>query len=77
MPLPLSIATYFTIWWVVLFAVLPFGVRSATEAGATDLPSGADPGAPAAPGLGVKALWTTAIAALVFAVVDAYVYWAG
>jgi predicted secreted protein len=77
MPLPLSIATYFTIWWVVLFAVLPFGVRSATEAGAIDLPSGVDPGAPAAPRLGEKALWTTAIAAVVFAAIDAYVFWAG
>lgn len=77
MPLPLSIATYFTIWWVVLFAVLPVGVRSATEANLVDLPSGADPGAPAAPRLAAKALWTTGIAAIVFAAIDAYVYWAG
>ena len=26
-------AIYFIIWWVVLFAVLPFGVRNAGEAG--------------------------------------------
>ena len=26
-------AIYFIIWWVVLFAVLPFGVRNASEAG--------------------------------------------
>jgi predicted secreted protein len=77
MPWPLSIATYFTIWWVVLFAVLPFGVRSQAEAGVIDLPTGADAGAPAAPRLGVKALWTTGIAAIVFAAIDAYVYWAG
>ena len=28
-----SIAIYFVIWWLVLFAVLPFGVRSQHEAG--------------------------------------------
>jgi predicted secreted protein len=77
MSLPLSIAAYFTIWWVVLFAVLPFGVRSHAEAGATDLPSGADPGAPATPRLGLKAIWTTGVSAVVFAAVDAYVYWVG
>jgi predicted secreted protein len=77
MSLPLSIATYFTIWWVVLFAVLPFGVRSAAEAGAIDGPSGADPGAPVAPRLAAKALWTTGIAAVLFAALDAYLYWAG
>ena len=35
MSAPLSIAVYFTIWWVVLFAILPIGVRSMTEAGVT------------------------------------------
>ena len=49
MPITTAVAIYFLIWWVVLFAVLPIGVRSATEAGLVDLPSGADPGAPAAP----------------------------
>ena len=28
-------AIYFVIWWVVLFTVLPFGVRNAAEAGET------------------------------------------
>ena len=28
MSAPLSIAVYFTIWWIVLFAILPFGVKS-------------------------------------------------
>ena len=74
---PLSIAAYFTIWWVVLFAVLPWGVRSAGEADVTDLPAGADPGAPAAPNLGKKAIWTTIVAAVVFAGLDAFVYYMG
>jgi len=73
MSAPLSIAVYFTTWWVVLFAILPIGVRSAFEAG-VDLPPGSDPGAPAAPNLGRKALWTTLISAVVFVALDAYVY---
>jgi predicted secreted protein len=74
MPAPLSIAVFFTIWWVVLFAVLPIGVRSATEAGIVDAPAGSDPGAPAEHNLPKKALWTTLISIVVFAALDAYVY---
>ncbi len=44
-----AIAIYFIIWWVVLFAVLPFGVRSQQESGA--VAPGTDPGAPAVPQL--------------------------
>jgi predicted secreted protein len=64
---PLAIAMFISIWFVVLFAVLPFGVRSQEEAG--NLVPGTDPGAPVAPRLFVKALWTTAISAVVFAAV--------
>ncbi len=77
MAAPLAIATFFTIWWIVLFAVLPFGVRSNAEAGVTDAPKGADPGAPVVAHLRAKALWTTVLAAIVFAALDACVYWAG
>ena len=38
------IAIYFLIWWLTLFAVLPWGVRSQTEAG--EFAPGTDPGAP-------------------------------
>jgi predicted secreted protein len=51
----------------VLFAVLPFGVRSQAEDG--EVTDGTDPGAPVLPGLAKKALITSVIAALVFAVV--------
>ena len=67
MSLSLSIAVYFTIWWTVLFAILPFGVRSLHEEGGAT--AGADPGAPVNPRLGVKAVWTTVISAIVFAAV--------
>lgn len=62
---PLGIAAFLTIWWVVLFAVLPFGVRSQHEAGQVE--RGTDPGAPVAPMLLKKALWTTLITAILFA----------
>ena len=45
MSLTTAIAIYFIIWWVVLFAVLPFGVRSQEESG--EVAPGTDPGAPA------------------------------
>ena len=66
MSLATSIAIYFIIWWTVLFAVLPWGVRSQQESGA--VAPGTDPGAPAIPRLRRKLLWTTIVAALVFAV---------
>ncbi len=75
MSAPLSIAVYFTMWWVTLFAVLPFAVRSRAEAEVGDPPPGSDPGAPVAPRLARTALWTTLIAAVIFAALDAYVTW--
>jgi predicted secreted protein len=65
MSLATAIAIYFLIWWVVLFAVLPWGIRSQEESGS--IAEGTDPGAPAVPGLKRKLAWTTAVAAAVFA----------
>ncbi len=62
-----ALAVYFVIWWIVLFAVLPFGVRSQAETG--DITQGTEPGAPALPGMLRKALITSVIAAVVFAIV--------
>jgi len=62
-----ALAVYFVIWWVVLFAVLPFGVRSQSEAG--EVTEGTEPGAPVLPGLMRKALITSAIAAVIFVIV--------
>jgi len=58
-------AVFFLIWWVVLFAVLPFGVRSQHEGG--EVTPGTDPGAPVVPKLGRKLFWTTLVASIVFA----------
>jgi predicted secreted protein len=59
------LAIYFLIWWIVLFAVLPWGVRSQQESG--DVPDGTDPGAPLMPMLLKKVMWTTIVATIVFA----------
>ena len=39
-----ALAAFFLIWWVSLFAVLPWGVRSQHEGG--EMAPGTDPGAP-------------------------------
>ncbi len=64
MTLTSALAIYFVIWWLVLFTVLPWGVRSQAEHG--EVAEGTDPGAPAIPYLGRKLLWTTAVSAAVF-----------
>ena len=66
-----GLAVYFVVWWIVLFAMLPVGVRSQAEKGA--VATGSDPGAPEQPMLLKKALWTTLIAAVLFAVIDWFV----
>lgn len=68
--IPLAAAIFLTIWFTVLFAVLPFGVRSQREAG--DVVAGTDPGAPVAPRLLAKAIWTTLISAVIFAALTAF-----
>ena len=60
------IAIYFLIWWVTLFAVLPWGVRSQHESGAFE--AGTDPGAPAKHLVWRKLLYTTLIATAIFGV---------
>jgi len=60
-----AIAIYFVLWWVVLFAVLPWGVRSQSESGAVE--PGTDPGAPTLPRILRKLVWTTIASAVVFA----------
>lgn len=58
-----GLALYFVIWWILLFAILPFGIRSQAETG--EIVAGSEPGAPAAPALQEKAIWTTLVASIV------------
>ena len=75
MTVPMGIAIYFTMWWIVLFAVLPFGVRSQREDGSYF--EGTDPGAPVAPRMWVKAVWTTFISAILFVALLFYMNYVG
>jgi predicted secreted protein len=65
MSLSFAIAIYFIIWWTVLFAVLPIGVRTQAEDGV--IVPGTPESAPAAPRLLRVVVLTTVISALVFA----------
>ena len=62
------LAIYFVVWWTVLFAVLPWGIRSQLESG--EVVPGSDPGAPALPKLRSKLIWTTVVATITFALMD-------
>jgi len=60
-----GVAIYVTIWWVVIFAVLPWGVRT---------PDQVEPGhassAPVNPRLGFKALITTLITTVIWIAIE-------
>lgn len=64
-----GLALYFVIWWILLFAVLPFGVRSQAESG--EVVAGTEPGAPSVHGLQEKAIWTTLVASIVLVIAAA------
>ena len=57
-----GLAIYFVLWWLVLFAVLPFGTRPVAE---PDSQTGWR-GAPAKPQLAKKALATTLVTAIIW-----------
>jgi predicted secreted protein len=59
-----AIALYFVVWWTLLFAVLP--LRNQPETRLSHVVPGQDPGAPAAPRLREKAIWTTLVAGAAF-----------
>lgn len=73
MSLTLAIAIYFIIWWTVLFAILPIGVRTQGEAG--DVVPGTPESAPVRPRFVLIIGLTTLVSALVFALVYAVVAW--
>lgn len=67
MSITFAIAIFFVVWWVTLFAVLPFGVRTQGEAGNT-VP-GTPPGAPAKFPIARIALINTAVSIVVFCII--------
>ena len=62
---------FFVTWWIVLFAVLPWGVKSQHETDSFE--PGTDPGAPQRPLLLRKVFATTLVTAIVVGV--AYAVW--
>ncbi len=64
---PLGIALFFVVWWIVLFAVLPFGVRTQDDAG--EVVPGTPASAPTRFDLGRVAIINTVVAVLVFAAI--------
>lgn len=72
---PGAIGLYFVVWWTLLFAVLP--VRVMTQAETGEVTPGTDPGAPAAPALYERAIWTSIVSAIAFAAVAAFFPLAG
>jgi len=71
MSIALALATYFIIWWTVLFAILPIGVRTQGEAGR--VVPGTPESAPVRPRFVLIIGLTTLVSAAVFAVVYAVV----
>ncbi|AJY46467.1 DUF1467 family protein [Martelella endophytica] len=60
-----AFAVYFVIWWVTLFAVLPFGLRTQDEEG--DVVPGTTESAPSRFRPWRVVLWTSLVSAVVFA----------
>jgi predicted secreted protein len=64
MTIVFGLAIFFVVWWIILFAVLPFGVHTQGQAGET-VP-GTSPSAPARFDLKRVFLINTAVAIVVF-----------
>lgn len=60
-----SVAIYFILWWVVLFAVLPFGLKTQDEDG--DVTLGTVASAPKGPHMLSAVIRTTLVSAVIFA----------
>ncbi len=63
-----GIAVYFIVWWICLFAVLPFGVKNAHEAGDV-VEQGNEAGAPVSLMLLKKVIATTLLSAVIFTMI--------
>lgn len=72
MTLAFAAAIYFIIWWIVLFAMLPIGVRTSEEAGEKASPGTAE-SAPHMPNLLPKMVATTVVSTIIFAALYAII----
>ena len=69
-----AFAIYFVLWWLTLFLVLPFGIRSQVET--DEHVPGSDPGAPVASRIAWRLLWNTVLSAVIFTI-GVFAYRAG
>lgn len=69
MDLPMAFGIYWVVWWITLFAVLPFGVKSQQEE--QNIVPGTAESAPHHSLIWKKLLATTLISGVVFA----FIYW--
>jgi len=67
MSLVFGLAIFFVVWWIVLFAVLPFGVRTQGEAG--EVVPGTSASAPAHIHMSRLLLVNTLVAIVVFCII--------
>ena len=61
-----GLVVFLIVWWLVIFTMLPIGVRSQEEA--ADVTEGTEPGAPVSPMLLKKAWWTTIVTSCIWIV---------
>lgn len=66
MSITFSVAVYFMMWWIVLFAILPFG-RSQTQEEAGEIVPGSESSAPARPRFLRVIVLTTIVTTVLFA----------
>lgn len=59
-----GLVTFIVVWWIVLFTVLPWGIKSQTEA--DTIVMGSDAGSPKKPNIKMKFLITTLIALIIW-----------
>ncbi len=65
MSLAFGAAIYFMIWWILLFAILPFGMRRTQEEAGEVVP-GSEPSAPDRPQFLKVIILTTIVATILF-----------
>jgi len=66
MSVAFGMAIFFMLWWIILFAILPFGMRRTQEEAGEVLP-GSEPSAPDRPQFLKVIVMTTIVTTIVFA----------
>tara|TARA_B100000676_G_C17826547_1_gene705488 strand:- start:22 stop:279 length:258 start_codon:yes stop_codon:yes gene_type:complete len=62
-----SIVTYVILWWIVLFLLLPFKIKSQLDD--KNIYPGTEPGAPSNPRILKKVFYTTIITSILFTII--------